>query len=87
MARLYAATGDGFARLTESGDVWKVELSLVGSGLQCPAVEPAEADTEPSRLFRGGDKGESWRELKALVELPSRPHWSFPPRPWTSHVR
>ncbi len=33
VARLYAATGDGFARLTESGDVWKVELSLVGSGL------------------------------------------------------
>src|SRR6267142_2847710 len=35
MARLYAATGDGIARL----------------------------------------------------DLPSRPSWSFPPRPWTSHVR
>ena len=45
------------------------------------------AGTEPSRLFRSGDKGESWRELKALLELPSRPQWSFPPRPWTSHVR
>jgi len=22
-----------------------------------------------------------------LLELPSRPTWSFPPRPWTSHVR
>ena len=28
----------------------------------------------------------SWRELEALLELPSRPSWSFPPRPWTSHV-
>jgi hypothetical protein len=27
------------------------------------------------------------RELVALLELPSRPSWSFPPRPWTSHVR
>jgi photosystem II stability/assembly factor-like uncharacterized protein len=45
------------------------------------------AGTEPSRLFRSDDKGESWRELEALLELPSRPHWSFPPRPWTSHVR
>ena len=45
------------------------------------------AGTEPSRLFRSEDQGESWRELEALLELPSRPTWSFPPRPWTSHVR
>jgi len=45
------------------------------------------AGTEPSRLFRSDDGGESWRELEALLELPSRPNWSFPPRPWTSHVR
>ena len=25
--------------------------------------------------------------LDGLLELPSRPNWSFPPRPWTSHVR
>jgi len=45
------------------------------------------AGTEPSRLFRSDDRGDSWRELEALLELPSRPTWSFPPRPWTSHVR
>ena len=45
------------------------------------------AGTEPSRLFRSDDRGESWRELDALLELPSQPNWSFPPRPWTSHVR
>jgi photosystem II stability/assembly factor-like uncharacterized protein len=45
------------------------------------------AGTEPSRLFGSEDGGESWRELDALLELPSRPTWSFPPRPWTSHVR
>jgi hypothetical protein len=133
VARLYAATGDGFARLDEAAEAWTVELSLSGSGVQCLAVDPADADTvfvglreggvrrsvdggrswidcrlpergvfslavsaadgavyagtEPSRLFRSDDKGESWRELKALLELPSRPRWSFPPRPWTSHVR
>ena len=26
-------------------------------------------------------------QLDALLELPSQPRWSFPPRPWTSHVR
>ena len=133
MPRLYAATGDGFARLDESGGEWIVECSLSASGAQCLAVDPAEretvyaglarggvrrsrdggrtwavsalpelgvyslavsradgavyAGTEPSRLFRSDDGGRSWRELESLLELPSRPTWSFPPRPWTSHVR
>ena len=131
--RLYAATGDGIARLEESGDAWTVELSLLGSGAQCLAVDPNDPDivyaglreggvrrtrdagrtwvdcalpepavfslavssadgvvyagTEPSRVFRSVDGGESWQPLDALLELPSRPTWSFPPRPWTSHVR
>jgi len=133
VARLYATTGDGLARLDEEGEAWAVELALSGSGAQCLAVDPADPDTvfvglreggmrrsvdggrtwidcelpepavfslavsaadgavyagtEPSRLFRSDDRGESWRELEALLELPSRPNWSFPPRPWTSHVR
>jgi photosystem II stability/assembly factor-like uncharacterized protein len=133
MARLYAATGDGIARLDEEGGAWTVALSLPASGAQCLAVDPADqetlygglregglrrsvdggrtwidcelpepavfslavsagdgvlyAGTEPSRLFRSDDRGESWSELDALLELPSQPRWSFPPRPWTSHVR
>jgi len=133
MAHLYAATGDGVARLDEAGQAWTVSMSLRRSGAQCLAVDPTDtsivyaglreggvrrsidagrswvecalpepgvfslavsaadralyAGTEPSRLFRSDDQGESWRELEALLELPSRPSWSFPPRPWTSHVR
>jgi len=133
MARLYAATGDGIARLDEVGGAWTGALSLPGSGAQCLAVDPADretlyaglreggvrrsadggrawidcelpepavfslavsaadgavyAGTEPSRLFRSDDRGESWSDLEALLELPSQPRWSFPPRPWTSHVR
>ena len=45
------------------------------------------AGTEPSRLFCSRDGGESWEELVALQDIPSRPEWRFPPRPWTSHVR
>lgn len=131
--RLYAATGDGIARLEEAGGEWLVELSLAGSTAHCLAVDPADparvyaglreggvrrtddggrswvdcsppqtavfslavsapdgavyAGTEPSALYRSEDAGETWRELDALLELPSRPTWSFPPRPWTSHVR
>ena len=132
MARLYAATGDAFARLDEAGEAWTVALSLPGSGAQCLAVDPGDPETVFVGLREGGvrrsvdggqswidcklpepgvfrsrsapltgrctrapsragfpkhDRGESWRELDALLELPSRPHWSFPPRPWTSHVR
>src|SRR3989442_863019 len=133
MACLYAATGDGIARLDESGDAWTVELFLPASGAQCLAIDPDDpnnvyaglreggvrrtqdggrswvdcalpepgvfslavsaadgsvyAGTEPSRLFRSNERGESWRELDGLLDLPSRPTWSFPPRPWTSHVR
>jgi hypothetical protein len=133
MARLYAATGDAIARIDDASGGWTVELVLRGSGAQCLAVDPANADTvyaglrergvrrttdagrswidcalpepgvfslavsaadgavyagtEPSRLLRSDDGGLTWRALDGLLELPSRPTWSFPPRPWTSHVR
>jgi hypothetical protein len=65
MARLYAATGDGIARLDEAGDAWTVELSLAGSGAQCVAVDPANGDTVYAGLREGGvrrsdDGGRSW---------------------------
>lgn len=43
--------------------------------------------TEPSNLYRSEDDGASWQALPTLAELPSAPTWSFPPRPYTSHVR
>jgi photosystem II stability/assembly factor-like uncharacterized protein len=50
-------------------------------------VSVAYAGTEPSNLYRSEDGGRSWQLLPALRELPSEPRWSFPPRPWTHHVR
>jgi photosystem II stability/assembly factor-like uncharacterized protein len=131
--RLYAATGDGIARIDQTAGGWRSELTLEGGGAQCLAVDPVDpnrvyaglrgggvrktidagrtwidcelpdpdvysvavsaadgavyAGCEPSRLFRGADGARSWEALDALLELPSRPTWSFPPRPWTSHVR
>ena len=67
------------------------ECELPEPGVFSLAVAPPTArvyaGTEPSRLFRSDDGGDTWRELTTLLELPSRPTWSFPPRPWTSHVR
>ena len=43
--------------------------------------------TEPSALYISNDGGESWEKMEALNKLPSSTSWSFPPRPWTHHVR
>jgi photosystem II stability/assembly factor-like uncharacterized protein len=45
------------------------------------------AGTEPSALYTSKDAGESWEELKGLNNLGSSNSWSFPPRPYTHHVR
>jgi hypothetical protein len=81
---------EGVRRTRDGGGTW-VDCELAEPGVFSLAVSAADgavyAGTEPSRLFRSDDRGETWRELEALLELPSRPTWSFPPRPWTSHVR
>jgi len=140
--RLYAATGDGVARVDDPlGDAPAITISAEGRGAQCVAVDPRDPDrvfagtfdngllrsgdggatwqrvgdgsiphgrvlsvavspshvvggkgvvyagTEPSALYRSEDDGDTWRDCPRLPELPSAPTWSFPPRPWTSHVR
>jgi len=133
MTTLLIATGDSFARVTQQGDEWDVRVNLVGSGVQCLALDPHHPGTlyagsrgegvwkstdggarwgnvspphsfifslavspvdgmvyagcEPSMLFHSPDGGRNWHELEALRSIPSAPTWSFPPRPWTSHVR
>lgn len=83
------------------GDAGRAMEPWAGEGITCAkvtavAVSPTEhtdghgvvyVGTEPSALFRSQDGGETWHELKTLQELPSAPTWSFPPRPYTHHVR
>jgi hypothetical protein len=69
---------DGWSRTSFDGDVFSIAVAADGT---------VYAGTEPSALFRSGDGGETWDELEALQRIPSKPNWSFPPRPWTSHVR
>ena len=88
---LYAGLrADGVRRSQDGGRSW-VASELPVPSVFSLAVSAADgsvyAGTEPSRLFRSDDRGQSWRALDGLLELPSRPTWSFPPRPWTSHVR
>ena len=80
----------GVRRSTDGGESWS-DCALPEPQVFSLGVSAADgavyAGTEPSRLFRSDDGGRAWRALDALLGLPSRPTWSFPPRPWTSHVR
>jgi photosystem II stability/assembly factor-like uncharacterized protein len=82
--------GGGVWRSSDGGAGWK-QVDFPQPDVFSVSISPADgalyAGCEPSMLFVSRDGGESWRELETLREIPSAPTWSFPPRPWTSHVR
>jgi hypothetical protein len=87
---LLAGTLQSGARLSrDAGATWE-RIALPEPDVFSVAISPADgalyAGTEPSRLFVARD-GAGWTELEALQDIPSKPRWSFPPRPWTHHVR
>jgi len=88
---VYAGLREGGVRRTSDGGRAWVDCELPAPQVFSVAVGAVDgtvyAGTEPSALYRSDDRGETWRELEGLLELPSRATWSFPPRPWTSHVR
>jgi photosystem II stability/assembly factor-like uncharacterized protein len=89
---LYVGTSDeGPFKSEDSGRTWEKLPGIEHPRVTAVAVSPADgavyAGTEPSALFVSRDGGASWRELEGMRHLPSAPTWSFPPRPWTSHVR
>jgi BNR/Asp-box repeat len=90
--KLYVGTSDeGLFRSEDGGSSWERLSGVEHPRVTAVAVSPVNgavyAGTEPSSLFVSRDEGRSWRELEGMRNLPSAPTWSFPPRPWTSHVR
>lgn len=96
--RLYCGTEDnGLFRSSDGGTTWEpVGPGISQSRVMSVAVSQVEkpgdyglvyAGTEPSALFVSEDGGNTWTECKALLDLPSRSTWSYPPRPNTHHVR
>lgn len=96
--RVYCGTfGQGLWRSDDAGRSWQ-GVSDVRQHPQVMAVAVSRLEqaggfgvvwvgTEPSALFRSDDGGQVWLERPTLKSLPSAPTWSFPPRPYTSHVR
>ncbi len=91
---VYCGTfGHGLMRSADGGHSWRPVGDGIAHGeVMAVAPSPTEpgvvwAGTEPSALFRSEDGGRTWQERAALRTIPSNPTWSFPPRPWTHHVR
>lgn len=95
---VYCGTFDqGLWQSTDAGATWKqAGAGITSEKVMSVAVSTLEqangagivyVGTEPSAIFRSEDHGQSWHELAALRALPSASTWSFPPRPWTSHIR
>jgi photosystem II stability/assembly factor-like uncharacterized protein len=80
--------GAGVWESDDGGSTWR-DAGLPAQDVFSVAFGPdgaLYAGCEPSALYVRRD-GDPWHELATLRELPSAPTWSFPPRPWTSHVR
>lgn len=92
---LFAATrGVGIARSDDGGIKW----TWVNDGLahhefwsaragRLQGREAVFAGALPAHLYVSEDKGKCWRELPALRDAKSLPHWTFPPPPRIGHIK
>lgn len=91
--------GGGIWKTADEGQNWdKIGKDFISSlNVTSVSVSPLErgtegfnvvyAGTEPSEFYRSNDGGHSWERMVSLNNLSSSQSWSFPPRPWTHHVR
>jgi photosystem II stability/assembly factor-like uncharacterized protein len=99
--RAYCGTfGNGLWKTDDGGQTWsnigKDDISSPNvMSVAVSSLNPSSGNrfnkvyvgTEPSALHISNDGGESWEKMETLNKLPSSKSWSFPPRPWTHHIR
>ena len=89
--RVYCGTfGNGLWVSEDLGKSWKKNSGSIESWAITSLALNSKSiyiGTEPSRIYRSDDGGETWIHLSELEHLPSSSSWSFPPRPYTNHVR
>lgn len=93
--RVFLGTFDeGILRSLDSGRTFdRIGVETIEpDALTSIAIDPNDVEhmlvgTEPSRLYRSRDGGETWHPVSGLTSVSSSSTWSFPPRPDTHHVR
>lgn len=82
---------DGVFVSKDGGESWNLAFS---GKVHTMALDPSNsrviyAGTEPIRLLRSDDMGDSWTEIEGLQRVPeeARDRWWFPIYPHVSHVR
>ncbi len=88
---------NGLWKSEDVGSTWKkVDLGVESQSVTSLAVSNLERPNgfgvvyvgmEPSMILKSKDGGSSWENKESLTKLPSSKNWSFPPRPYTNHVR
>ena len=97
--RAYCGTFDnGLWKTDDDGDTWE-KTSLNTSGYNIMSLATRSMDKgkkefdklfvgmEPSIIYSSIDGSNTWEKIDEFNKLPSSSTWSFPPRPWTHHVR
>jgi photosystem II stability/assembly factor-like uncharacterized protein len=92
--------GEGLWKTNDGGQNWdRIGKGFISRlNVTSVSVSPLEkgnngfnvvyVGTEPSEFYRSDDGGgQSWERMINLNNLSSSQSWSFPPRPWTHHVR
>jgi photosystem II stability/assembly factor-like uncharacterized protein len=97
--RAYCGTIDnGVWKTDDNGLSWeKTSLNISGYNIMSLSVSHTEkgkegfsklfVGMEPSLICSSVDGGQNWEKIDEFNKLPSSSTWSFPPRPWTNHVR
>lgn len=97
--RAYCGTfGSGLWKTDDGGQTWNADgMNISDSQVMSISVSTLErgskgfnkifVGTEPSALYFSNDGCESWQRMDGLNNLKSSISWSFPPRPWTHHIR
>ena len=97
--RAYCGSFDvGLWKTDDGGQTWdKITLAISNANVTSVSVSPIEkgeggfnrlfVGTEPSAIYASSDGGQTWNKFEGINKLNSSSTWSFPPRPWTNHVR
>ncbi len=90
---LAGSYGNGMYRSEDGGRTWRAaNVGLTASAFRCITPDPLQpgailAGTEPARIFRSRDSGQSWDELAGITGIPGHEEWYLPYSPRAGAVR